>query len=85
MAEDILDIIVPRGMQSKMHRDELHRLGQEAEDEPLSSNVLLVEQTRQFVGMSTILQDPATEEVDFIFYFDRTATFLIERSVYSIP
>lgn len=104
MAEDTLDIIVPRGMQnrvaidmivkhiqrtlaekSKMHRAELHRLGQEVEDEPLSSNVLLVEQTKQFVGMSTILQDPATDDVDFIFYFDRTATFLIERQVCKIP
>ena len=64
-----------------MHREALHRLGQEVEDEPLSPNVLLVKQTKQFVGMSTILQNPATDDVDFIFYFDRTATFLIERQV----
>ena len=69
---------------SKMHREALHRLGQEVEDEPLSSNVLLVEQTKQFVGMSTILQNPATDDVDFVFYFDRTATFLIERQVLQV-
>lgn len=66
---------------SKMHREALHRLGQEVEDEPLSPNVLRVEQTKQFVGMSTILQNPATDDVNFVFYFDRTATFLIERQV----
>ena len=69
---------------SKMHREALHRLGQEVEDEPLSPNVLLVEQRKQFVGMSTILQNPATDDVDFVFYFDRTATFLIERQVLQI-
>ena len=66
---------------SKMHTEALHRLGQEVEDEPLSPNVLLVEQTKQFVGMSTILQNPPTDDVDFVFYFDRTATLLIERQV----
>ena len=100
LAENISDIIVPRGMQnrvaidmivkhiqrtlaekSKMHRYELQRLEQEVEDEPLSPNVLLVEQTKQFVGMSTILQDPATDDVDFNFYFNRMATYLVERQV----
>jgi uridine kinase len=27
--------------------------------------------TPQFVGMNTILQNPETEQEDFIFYFDR--------------
>lgn len=64
---------------SKIHRNELQRLGQEVEEEPLSPNILLMQRTRQFVGMTTILQDPTTDEVDFNFYFNRVATLLVER------
>lgn len=64
---------------SRMHRDELKRLGQEVGEEPLSPNVLLMEQTKQFLGVTTILQDPATDDVNFNFYFNRTAALLIER------
>ena len=64
---------------SKMHRNELQRLGQEVEEEPLSPNILLMQRTRQFIGMSTILQDPTTSDVDFNFYFNRIATLLVER------
>ena len=65
---------------SKMHRNQLQRLGQEVEEEPLSPNILLMQRTRQFVGMTTILQDPTTDDVDFNFYFNRIATLLVERS-----
>lgn len=64
---------------SKHHQDALRRLGQEVVDEPLSPDILLMKQTKQAVGMCTIIQNPATEEVDFIFYFDRLTTLLIER------
>ena len=64
---------------SKKHQAELQRLGKQVEDEPLSSNVLLQEQTRQVRAMNTIIQNPLTDEVDFIFYFDRLATLLVER------
>lgn len=64
---------------SKKHQYELERLGKQVEDEPLSPNVLLLEQNRQIVGMNTIIQSPMTDPVDFIFYFDRLATILIER------
>ena len=64
---------------SQKHQEELRRLGQEVEDEALSDRVLLLEQTRQIVGMNTIIQDPLTKEVDFIFYFDRLASLLVER------
>lgn len=64
---------------SNKHRDDLHKLGREVEDDPLSKNVLLLDQTTQIIGMSTIIQNPATNEVDFIFYFDRLATLLVER------
>ena len=67
---------------SKKHQEDLQRLGQQVEDEPLSDNVLLLKQTNQVVGVSTILQDPMTEEVDFIFYFDRLTCLLVERYEY---
>ena len=68
---------------SRQHQEDLQRLGQQVEDEPLSDNVLLLKQTRQIVAISTILQDPTTKEVDFIFYFDRLACLLVERYEYT--
>ncbi|MCJ1239487.1 Uridine kinase [Varicellaria rhodocarpa] len=66
---------------SRKHQDELVRLGKQVEDEPLSPNVLLLSETPQIRGMNTILQSPTTSEVDFIFYFDRLATLLIEKAL----
>lgn len=64
---------------SKKHTAELKRLGREVEDEPLAPHVLLLKKTPQFLGMSTIIQDPDTSQEDFIFYFDRIATLMVER------
>lgn len=64
---------------SRKHQDDLKRLGEQVEDEPLSPNVLVMEQTKQILGMNTIIQNPMTETVDFIFYFDRLSTLLVER------
>lgn len=64
---------------SRKHQEDLKRLGQEVEDEPLSPNVLLLKQTKQIVAITTILQNPSTDDVDFIFYFDRLTTLLVER------
>ena len=64
---------------SKTHQKELQRLGKQVEDEPLSPNVLLLKQTKQVVGTSTIVQNSATDQVDFVFYFDRLATHLVEK------
>lgn len=64
---------------SRKHQEDLERLGKQAEDEPLSENVLLLEQTREIVGMNTIIQNPITAEEDFIFYFDRLSSILVER------
>ena len=64
---------------SKKHREELLRLGKQVEEEPLSPNVLVQKQTKQIVGMHTIIQNPLTDAVDFIFYFDRLATILVEK------
>lgn len=64
---------------SRNHQEDLKRLGQQAEDEPLSQNVLLLKQSKQITAINTILQDPATDDVDFIFYFDRLSGLLVER------
>ena len=39
---------------SRKHQEELQRLGKQVEDEPLSENVLLLEQTREIVAMSKL-------------------------------
>lgn len=64
---------------SRKHQNDLKRLGEQVEDEPLSPNVLVMEQTKQILGMSTIIQNSKTETVDFIFYFDRLSALLVER------
>lgn len=64
---------------SKMHQVELRRLGKTAEEGPMSPNVILLEQRPQVIGVNTILLDPDTDREDFIFYFDRMASMLIER------
>ena len=69
---------------SRKHQEELKNLGKEVEDEPLAQNVLLLKQTPQIRGMNTVIQNPHSTEVDFIFYFDRLATLLVERYLTSL-
>jgi len=65
---------------SEKHSADLERLGMLASaNEEFSSNVHVMEPTPQFVGINTILQDPKTEQVDFVFYFDRLASLLIQK------
>jgi len=66
---------------SKIHRAELRKLGQSFESEPLSEKVLILKPTPQLQGMNTIIQDIDTSTEDFIFYFDRLATLLVEQYV----
>lgn len=68
---------------SEKHSADLQRLGKGVVDEPLGEKVLLMKATPQLVGMSTILHNPNTGLENFIFYFDRLATLLIER--YAAP
>jgi len=65
---------------SKLHRLELEQLGHGSEDDPLSKNVIVLEQSSQVVGINTLLQDPTTPVEEFIFYFDRLVVMLVERS-----
>ena len=64
---------------SERHSDNLHNLGLIALDGELSPYVQVMPPTPQFLGMSTVLQDPSTDYVDFVFYFDRLAGLLIEK------
>jgi len=47
--------------------------------------VLILDQTPQLRGMNTIIHDAGTNSEDFIFYFDRIATLLVEQCVILSP
>lgn len=64
---------------SSTHRADLKRLGQACVDEPLSKSITILNQSTQVKGMNTIIQNRDTTPEDFIFYFDRIATLLIEQ------
>lgn len=64
---------------SEKHTEALRNLGLIAAKVDLPENVHVLPATPQFQGMNTILQSPDTEEVDFVFYFDRLASILIEK------
>jgi uridine kinase len=64
---------------SKQHQLQLLRLGQFADDSELSENAIVLEQKPQIVGVNTLLLNPQLGREDFVFYFDRVATLLIER------
>jgi uridine kinase len=64
---------------SEEHTEALRNLGLIAAKVELPENVHVLPATPQFQGMNTILQNPKTEEVDFVFYFDRLASILIEK------
>jgi uridine kinase len=66
---------------SARHNTELKRLGRQVEDEPFSSHIEIMEQRPQFRAMSTVLRNPATEQVDFVFYLDRLAALLVEKAM----
>ncbi|KAJ5415427.1 hypothetical protein N7465_004122 [Penicillium sp. CMV-2018d] len=74
---------IQRKLQEKSdnHAEALRKLGLVAAAVELPSNVHVLPSTPQFVGMNTILQNPETEQEDFIFYFDRLVSILIEKAL----
>lgn len=70
---------------SEQHTEGLRNLGLIAAKVELPPNVHVMPSTPQLVGMNTILQTPETEQVDFVFYFDRLASILIEKYVSRFP
>ena len=66
---------------SRQHQNDLNRLSKEVANEPLSPNIHVLAQLNQVKGICTIIQNPHTDEVDFVFYIDRLTTILIERAL----
>lgn len=64
---------------SRKHIKALQDLGQYDPDEPLSTNINILPDTAQLRGMNTIIHNQDTTREDFVFYFDRLSTLLIER------
>lgn len=65
---------------SRTHQAQLRRLGQQAEDSPLSPNVVVLPHNNQVRGINTLLMDPELSREDFIFHFDRLAVMLVEKA-----
>jgi uridine kinase len=70
---------------STLHTLELQRLGKAAEEAPLSSRALILPQTNQIRGIHTLLMNPHTSREDYIFYFDRLVSLLIEKAIDFLP
>ena len=64
---------------SEAHQQRLLQLGRAAQGNPLMEYATILEQKPQIVAIHTLLQNPALSREDFIFYFDRVASLLIER------
>lgn len=63
---------------SRHHREALSQLEATCKESPLSDRVVVLVETPQLKFMNTILQDIDTCPEDFIFYFDRLASLIIE-------
>jgi uridine kinase len=66
---------------SRHHRAALTSLEAASTGEALSDRVEILPETPQLQGIATIIQDIDTNPEDLIFYLDRLAVMLIERSV----
>ncbi|RMJ10150.1 hypothetical protein BHE90_011408 [Fusarium euwallaceae] len=69
---------------SRHHREALSRLEAASKDSPLSDRVVVLHPTPQLKFMNTILQDMDTGPEDFIFYFDRLASLIIEQALNNV-
>lgn len=66
---------------SLKHMADLERLGQGVEDQPLSQNVLLLQDKPQIKAIMTLLRNQATTSTEFVFYMDRLTALLVERAL----
>lgn len=66
---------------STHHRAALKTLETGYDSEPLSNKAVILSATTQLRGMNTIIQDIDTSSEDFIFYFDRLSSLIIEQCV----
>ncbi|KAG0371234.1 uracil phosphoribosyltransferase-domain-containing protein [Gamsiella multidivaricata] len=95
------DVVIPRGLENLVAIDlltkHIQRQLQERKmqsrwdmarinpPEELPSNVIVLEKTKQIMGLHTIIRDISTSRHDFIFYADRLATLVIERALNELP
>ncbi|KAG0302701.1 hypothetical protein BGZ98_007292 [Dissophora globulifera] len=95
------DVVIPRGLENLVAIDlltkHIQRQLQERKmqsrwdmarinpPEELPSNVIVLDKTKQIMGMHTIIRDINTSRHDFIFYADRLATLVIERALNELP
>lgn len=66
------------------HKAELEKLGRPFDDDKdlsLPDNAIIVDGKPQITAIATILRNPATSHIDFIFYFDRLTALLIEKAL----
>ncbi|KUI55219.1 Uridine-cytidine kinase-like 1 [Cytospora mali] len=69
---------------SRHHRAALLQLEIQAQSEPLSKKVVILKPTPQLKAMNTIIRDIDTSPEDFIFYFDRLATLIVEQAMNNV-
>ncbi|KAF7547849.1 hypothetical protein G7Z17_g7422 [Cylindrodendrum hubeiense] len=69
---------------SRHHREALSQLEIACKESPLSDRVVVLDETPQLKFMNTILQDIDTCPEDFIFYFDRLASLIIEQALNNV-
>jgi len=69
---------------SRHHREALAKLEAACKEEPLSDRVVVLDDTPQLKFMHTILQDIDTNAEDFIFYFDRLASLIVEQALNNV-
>ncbi|KAH6889157.1 uridine kinase family-domain-containing protein [Thelonectria olida] len=69
---------------SRHHREALSRLEAACKESPLSDRVVVLHDTPQLMFMKTILQDIDTSAEDFIFYFDRLASLILEQALNNV-
>ncbi|CAM1511053.1 Fc.00g085660.m01.CDS01 [Cosmosporella sp. VM-42] len=69
---------------SRHHREALSQLETACQTEPLSDRVLVLKDTPQLKFMNTILHNIDTSSEDFIFYFDRLASLILEQALNNV-
>jgi uridine kinase len=68
-------------LQSTQHIKDFLALAGEKENSGLPSTLIVLDQTPQVRGIQTILSNHLTSTHDFIFYFDRVASMLVNRAL----
>jgi uridine kinase len=66
---------------SDEHVQAIRKAGRDELDAPLSENIKILNQSPQLQGMHTILHNRETSREDFVFYFDRMSTLLVEKAM----